>query len=99
MNYAFYETTLTVGTAVPSIRVITNQRHVLSLRTSLQGVDTGGTGGAVGGSGESEEARSALGLFEYIERLHQRAPLFYNLLYTPDLDNPVRTYINLVTNE
>lgn len=52
-------------------------------------METGGTG--VGGA-EGEEARSALGLFEYVERLHQRSPLFYNLLYTPDLDNPVTTF-------
>ncbi|XP_072945453.1 myotubularin-related protein 5 [Epargyreus clarus] len=65
---------------------------------SRLGVETGSGGacgacGACGGAGE-EEARGAgagagLALFDYIERLHQRAPLFYNLLYAPDLDNPV----------
>ncbi|CAG9571879.1 unnamed protein product [Danaus chrysippus] len=65
---------------------------------SRMGVETGGTVGGIGGSGESEEARSALGLFEYMERLHQRAPLFYNLLYTPDLDNPVLRPVSAVSS-
>lgn len=57
-------------------------------------METGGPSGLASvATGEGEEGRNALGLFEYIERLHQRSPVFYNLLYTPDLDNPVCFFI------
>ncbi|CAH0718965.1 unnamed protein product, partial [Brenthis ino] len=66
---------------------------------SRMGVETGGPGGMAGGAGcEGEDGRTALGLFEYIERLHQRSPLFYNLLYTPDLDNPVLRPVSAVSS-
>lgn len=48
------------------------------------------SGGTEGGNGDEEGGRGGgLGVFEYIDRLHQRSPIFYNLLYAPDLDNPV----------
>ncbi|XP_050355380.1 myotubularin-related protein 13 [Nymphalis io] len=62
---------------------------------SRLGVETGGAGTA---GAEAEDARAALGLFEYVERLHQRSPLFYNLLYTPDLDNPVLRPVSAVSS-
>ncbi|XP_052744607.1 myotubularin-related protein 5 isoform X3 [Bicyclus anynana] len=65
---------------------------------SRLGVETGGSGGAGGAGGEGEDGRASLGLFEYIERLHQRSPLFYNLLYTPDLDNPVLRPVSAVSS-
>ncbi|XP_063366125.1 myotubularin-related protein 13 [Cydia amplana] len=49
------------------------------------GVETGVTG--------SEEdvyrAQHGQSLFDYIDKLHQKSPVLYNFLYTPDLDNPV----------
>ncbi|XP_039747525.1 myotubularin-related protein 5 isoform X2 [Pararge aegeria] len=65
---------------------------------SRLGVETGGSGGVAGAGGEGEDGRTSLGLFEYIERLHQRSPLFYNLLYTPDLDNPVLRPVSAVSS-
>ncbi|XP_041970120.1 myotubularin-related protein 13 isoform X2 [Aricia agestis] len=50
------------------------------------------------GAGEEEAVRAGGGLFEYIERLHQRAPTFYNLLYTPDLDNPVLRPVSAISS-
>lgn len=53
-----------------------------------------GAGGAAAGGGEEECGRAAahgVSLFDYVERVHQRTPLFYNFLYTPDFDNPVPT--------
>lgn len=48
------------------------------------------------GAGSEDEAyggaaapASGQHVFDYIERLHQKTPVFYNFLYTPDLDNPV----------
>lgn len=43
-----------------------------------------------GGGAPSPRAPSlGQSLFDYIDKQHQRAPLFYNFYYTPDLDNPV----------
>ncbi|XP_026318048.1 myotubularin-related protein 13 isoform X2 [Hyposmocoma kahamanoa] len=62
--------------------------------TSRMGVETGAGseeecgGGGYGGSGGRAPA-CGLSLFDYIDRHHQKAPIFYNFLYTPDLDNPV----------
>ncbi|XP_045539578.1 myotubularin-related protein 5 [Papilio machaon] len=51
------------------------------------GVETGA------GAGEEEcggrAATHGVSLFDFVERVHQRTPLFYNFLYTPDFDNPV----------
>ncbi|XP_013171380.1 PREDICTED: myotubularin-related protein 5 [Papilio xuthus] len=51
------------------------------------GVETGA------GAGEEEcggrAAAHGVSLFDFVERVHQRTPLFYNFLYTPDFDNPV----------
>ncbi|CAG9782497.1 unnamed protein product [Diatraea saccharalis] len=51
--------------------------------TARLGVETG--------AGPEEEGAAPLGqsMFDYIDRHHQKAPIFYNFLYTPDLDNPV----------
>ncbi|KAM3965988.1 LOW QUALITY PROTEIN: SET domain binding factor [Aphomia sociella] len=61
--------------------------------TSRLGVETGAgseeeCGGALGGyaSARSHHGHS---LFDHIDRHHQKSPIFYNFLYTPDLDNPV----------
>lgn len=61
-----------------------------------QGVETGAGSeeeGAGAGGGASGPRAPMLGhsLFDYIDRHHQKTPIFYNFLYTPDLDNPVRT--------
>ncbi|KAJ8728742.1 hypothetical protein PYW07_006438 [Mythimna separata] len=57
-----------------------------------------GAGGEAGAGSEEEAGPGAAGgrapqlghsLFDYIDRHHQKAPVFYNFLYTPDLDNPV----------
>ncbi|XP_037871165.1 myotubularin-related protein 5 isoform X2 [Bombyx mori] len=55
--------------------------------TNRLGVETG--------AGVEEEAGGGRGpplghsLFDYIDKQHQKSPVFYNFLYTPDLDNPV----------
>ncbi|XP_022823540.1 myotubularin-related protein 5 isoform X1 [Spodoptera litura] len=55
-------------------------------------------GGEAGAGSEEECAGGSSGpraptlghsLFDYIDRHHQKSPIFYNFLYTPDLDNPV----------
>ncbi|XP_063895627.1 myotubularin-related protein 5 [Helicoverpa armigera] len=54
-------------------------------------------GGEAGAGSEEEGAGGSAGrapslghsLFDYIDRHHQKSPIFYNFLYTPDLDNPV----------
>lgn len=60
---------------------------------SIQGVETGAgseedLGGGYSGS-HSPRAQLGHSLFEYVDKQHQKSPLFYNFLYTPDLDNPV----------
>ncbi|KAI5636911.1 DENN (AEX-3) domain-containing protein [Phthorimaea operculella] len=60
--------------------------------TSRLGVETGaGSEEECGGYGSSLPRHPAYGhsLFDYIDRHHQKSPIFYNFLYTPDLDNPV----------
>ncbi|XP_045520262.1 myotubularin-related protein 13 isoform X1 [Pieris brassicae] len=56
-----------------------------------------GSGGAEGGNGDEEGRGGGLGVFEYIDRLHQRSPIFFNLLYAPDLDNPVLRPVTAVS--
>nr|XP_049697563.1 myotubularin-related protein 5 isoform X1 [Helicoverpa armigera] len=50
-----------------------------------------GAGSEEEGAGGSAGRAQSLGhsLFDYIDRHHQKSPIFYNFLYTPDLDNPV----------
>ncbi|KAJ2945302.1 hypothetical protein O0L34_g9382 [Tuta absoluta] len=60
--------------------------------TSRLGVETGaGSEEECGGYGSSLPRHPAYGhsLFDHIDRHHQKSPVFYNFLYTPDLDNPV----------
>ncbi|CAK1542502.1 unnamed protein product [Leptosia nina] len=81
------------------------QRAELGLTPDERRPDVGrlvietGSGGAEGGSGEEEGWGGAggMGVFEYIERLHQRSPIYYNLLYAPDLDNPVLRPVSAVS--
>ncbi|KAL4713442.1 hypothetical protein ACJJTC_010427, partial [Scirpophaga incertulas] len=40
-------------------------------------------------SGDEEACSTGQSIFDYIDRQHQKSPIFYNFLYTPDLDNPV----------
>ncbi|XP_028170103.1 myotubularin-related protein 13 [Ostrinia furnacalis] len=49
----------------------------------------GGAAGAAGSYGSSPRATFGQSLFDYIDKQHQKSPVFYNFLYTPDLDNPV----------
>ncbi|KAJ0172559.1 hypothetical protein K1T71_011698 [Dendrolimus kikuchii] len=63
--------------------------------TNRLGVETGAgseeeCGGGCGSFGTSPRA-PAMGhsVFEYIDKHHQKSPIFYNFLYTPDLVNPV----------
>ncbi|KAH9641841.1 hypothetical protein HF086_001557 [Spodoptera exigua] len=58
-------------------------------------------GGEAGAGSEEECAGGSSGpraptlghsLFDYIDRHHQKSPIFYNFLYTPDLDNPLRQH-------
>ncbi|CAH2055654.1 unnamed protein product, partial [Iphiclides podalirius] len=53
--------------------------------SSRLGVETGASEEESGG----RAAAHGVSLFDYADRLHQRVPIFYNFLYTPDLDNPV----------
>lgn len=55
--------------------------------------EEGGGGAALGGSGPRAPPLGH-SLFDYIDRHHQKSPIFYNFLYTPDLDNPVSAYTN-----
>ncbi|KAL0879613.1 hypothetical protein ABMA27_003332 [Loxostege sticticalis] len=71
--------------------------------TSRLGVETGagseeelgGSGppgvpaGGAGSYGSTPRATFGQSLFDYIDKQHQKSPVFYNFLYTPDLDNPV----------
>ncbi|XP_052749763.1 myotubularin-related protein 5 [Galleria mellonella] len=62
--------------------------------TSRLGVETGAgseeeSGGPYGGGYSSPRSNHGQSLFDYIDRQHQKSPIFYNFLYTPDLDNPV----------
>lgn len=43
------------------------------------------------GSGGGSQRSTALGqsVFDYIEKQHQRSPIFFNFLYTPDFEHPV----------
>ncbi|XP_049878278.1 myotubularin-related protein 13 [Pectinophora gossypiella] len=52
--------------------------------TNRLGVETG-----AGCEEEVAGARCGVSVFDYIDKQHQKAPVFYNFLYTPDLDNPV----------
>ncbi|XP_026736856.1 myotubularin-related protein 5 isoform X1 [Trichoplusia ni] len=67
-----------------------------------QGVETGG-GSEEEGAGPAAPGASprapTLGhsLFDYIDRHHQKSPIFYNFLYTPDLDNPVLRPVSSVS--
>lgn len=54
----------------------------------IQGVETG-AGSEDEAYGGAAAPASGQHVFDYIERLHQKTPVFYNFLYTPDLDNPV----------
>ncbi|XP_053616581.1 myotubularin-related protein 13 [Plodia interpunctella] len=60
--------------------------------TTRLGVETGAgseeeAGGAYGGHSPRQQLGQSL--FDYIDKQHQKQPIFYNFLYTPDLDNPV----------
>ncbi|XP_037303486.1 myotubularin-related protein 5 [Manduca sexta] len=62
---------------------------------SRMGVETGAGSeeecGGCGSFGGSSPRAPHMGhsLFDYIDKHHQKSPIFYNFLYTPDLDNPV----------
>lgn len=53
-----------------------------------------GGGGCSGYGSLSRSSAVGHSLFEHIEKLHQKQPIFYNFLYTPDLDNPVSTTLH-----
>ncbi|XP_047027806.1 LOW QUALITY PROTEIN: myotubularin-related protein 5 [Helicoverpa zea] len=63
-------------------------------------------GGEAGAGSEEEGAGGSAGrapslghsLFDYIDRHHQKSPIFYNFLYTPDLDNPVLRPVSSISN-
>ncbi|CAB3252550.1 unnamed protein product [Arctia plantaginis] len=67
-----------------------------------QGAEGGGSeeecggGAALGGSGPRAPPLGH-SLFDYIDRHHQKSPIFYNFLYTPDLDNPVLRPVSSVS--
>lgn len=83
----------------PSVR----SSFCLILLSFPQGVETGagseeelgGSGppgvpaGGAGSYGSTPRATFGQSLFDYIDKQHQKSPVFYNFLYTPDLDNPV----------
>ncbi|GBP59983.1 Myotubularin-related protein 13 [Eumeta japonica] len=70
----------------------------LGVETGAGSEDESGHGGGGGGGGGASPRGPALGqsVFDYIEKQHQRAPIFYNFLYTPDLDNPVLRPVSMV---
>lgn len=55
-----------------------------------ESVYPGGVSSGGGGSGSGSRT-SPLGqsVFDYIEKQHQRSPMFFNFLYTPDFEHPV----------
>lgn len=62
--------------------------------------ECGGSGGGAGSALSGTGPRSHnLGhsVFDYIDRHHQKSPIFYNFLYTPDLDNPVLRPVSCVS--
>ncbi|KAI8440796.1 hypothetical protein MSG28_009121 [Choristoneura fumiferana] len=62
------------------------------------GVETGaGSEEELGGSFGARAAHGA-SLFDHVDKLHQKSPLFYNFFYTPDLDNPVLRPMSSVCN-
>ncbi|XP_054263415.1 myotubularin-related protein 13 [Macrosteles quadrilineatus] len=64
-----------------------------SLTSHHKGVDTGSDDDTIypGGRLAGTHIGSNLGqsVFDYIEKQHARAPLFFNFMYTPDTENPV----------
>lgn len=60
------------------------------------GVETGAGSEDEGGASPRAPAVGQ-SLFDYIEKHHQRSPIFYNFLYTPDLDNPVLRPVSVVS--
>lgn len=69
-----------------------------SLTSHHKGVDTAGSdddmvypGGRMAGATHGTLGHQNLGqsVFDFIEKHHARSPLFFNFLYTPDVENPV----------
>ncbi|XP_049836392.1 myotubularin-related protein 13 isoform X2 [Schistocerca gregaria] len=64
-----------------------------SLASHHKSVDTGSDdegiypGGRLAGNNSGPNLGQSI--FDYIEKQHTRSPLFYNFLYTPDLEHPV----------
>jgi len=48
-----------------------------------------GSGGLLSGGGNQRTPALGQSVFDYIEKQHQRSPIFYNFLYTPDFEHPV----------
>ncbi|CAG5054015.1 unnamed protein product [Parnassius apollo] len=68
------------------------QRAELGLTAADERRDTTRLGVETGASEDESGGRTAthgVSLFDFVDRVHQRSPLFYNFLYTPDFDNPV----------
>ncbi|KAI5738379.1 hypothetical protein M8J77_006210 [Diaphorina citri] len=68
-----------------------------SLTSHHKGVDTGSDddmvypGGRLAGATHGTLGQQNLGqsVFDFIEKHHARSPMFFNFLYTPDVENPV----------
>jgi hypothetical protein len=46
-------------------------------------------------AGSSAGPNLGQSVFDYIEKQNARSPLFYNFMYTPDTDHPVRFFLLL----
>lgn len=71
-----------------------------SLTSHHKTVDTGSDDEGVypGGRMAGTSSGNNLGqnIFDYIEKQHARTPVFFNFMYTPDFENPVRFLVYFI---